>query len=265
MSSIRHQMIYFLVILTRFHFSSSVWQYSHGLKKLCVNKTKHLFCVENLFVLNLSLVIVENPIWVRILNNITQSNALQQFCLKCFSHLKCAWALAVKEMLMWTLNIEIDPKSSHCNMHILVCVQDTQLVCLWSKIQPSCILAKLHLRCLLQWNGLQAHFYNILCDMEMSTMLLLTAFIHYIIFFWKIKSLRNIWNYILHGFTCIMNKEWETAVQLQNCHIMAASWRKTRLECGRLYKPVSIFCLDPQLGPTFTDIWPPSHVECVRL
>jgi len=98
MSSTRHQMIYFLVILTRFHFSSSVWQYSHGLKKLCGNKTKHLFCVENLFVLNLSLVIVENPIWVRILNNITQSNALQQFCMKCFLHLKCAWALAVKDM-----------------------------------------------------------------------------------------------------------------------------------------------------------------------
>jgi len=130
MSSTRHQMIYFLVILTRFHFSSSVWQYSHGLKKLCGNKTKHLFCVENLFVLNLSLVIVENPIWVRILNNITQSNALQQFCMKCFLHLKCAWALAVKK---W--NIEVDPKSSHCNMHILVCVQDTQLVCLWSKAE----------------------------------------------------------------------------------------------------------------------------------
>ena len=131
----------------------------------------------------------------------------------------CTWN--VLEPLRWkTWNIEVDPKSSHCNMHILVCVQDTQLVCLWSKIQPSCILVKLHMRCLLEWNGLQAHFYNILCDMEMSTMLLLTAFIHYIIFFWKIKSLWNIWNYILHGFTCIMNKEWETTVQLQNCHIL---------------------------------------------
>ena len=114
----------------------------------------------------------------------------------------------------------------------------------------------------LKQNSAELYFGEIALEMSIGVKWAPSTFLQHFMRYGNVYNVITHCIYSLHNIFFEKLKVYEIYETIYYM-VLLVSWIKNGRQLFN-FKTV-VFCPDPQLGPTFTDIWPPSHVECVRL